>query len=360
MEGNNTIRPLQVGLLIFITQTGVGIVTLPATLAKEAGHDGWISMLLTGLIVIILSFLIMLLMRRYSDKAIYDINKLIYGKFIGFAFNCLLVIYLLTATVAGASLFNNIIRITILQTTPPWVLAPFITLPSFYLVWQGLKSISRFLYLSMINYLIIPILIILLYDNFRVSFLLPLGEAGITPILYSIKTCFFAFIGFELIAFFYPWISEKNKVLKWYLIATLASTLIFVVVVAASIAVFGENLVKLFSIPFFNLSRIYNAPILERIDLYLIAIWYIPMACSIRSYIFTAFDGLQKVFKLKKNRVSYFLFFAAILILSSIPNDINQIFMIIDIINNAGMGISLFLVLCLVLSFIRKKGVLTR
>ncbi|HEY9059090.1 MAG TPA: GerAB/ArcD/ProY family transporter [Pseudobacteroides sp.] len=360
MEGNNTIRPIQLGLIVFITQTGVGIVMLPATLAKEVGHDGWISVIITSIAVIILSALIMLLMKRYSDKGIYDINKLIYGKIIGLGFNILLVAYLLAATVAGASLFNIFIRITILQATPSWALAPVIILPSFYLVWQGLKSISRFLYLSMINYLIIPILIILLYDNFKGSFLLPLGEAGVLPMLYSVKSCFFAFIGFELIVFFYPWVSEKKKVFKWYILATIVSTFIFVSTVAATTAVFGENMVSLFSMPFFNLSRIYNAPILERVDLYLIAIWYIPMACSMRSYIFAAFDGLQKVFMIKKNRLSYFIFFASVLILSSIPKDINQIFMLIDIINYAGMFISFFLVLCLILSFIRKKGVKTR
>lgn len=357
MQGSNSVKSSMMSMFIFICQTGVGVIMLPSLLAKEVGHDGWISILLTGIIVAILSVLIILLLRRYKDKAIYDINKFIFGRIIGSGFNVLLFLYLLITTVGGASLFNYFMRITLLHETPSWVLAPFITLPTFYLVWQGLKHVSRFLFCSLISYAVILAFIPLLYKEFRISFLMPIGEAGIIPILYSTKTCFFAFIGFELIAFLYPYITDRNKALKWHVFASMASTMFFIVIVIVSTLVFGENFLSILFLPFFNLSRIYNAPVLERIDLYLIALWFIPMACSMRCYVFAAFDALEKVFNLKKTKLIYSIFFIVIFILSGIPKDINQVFSLIGFINMIGIGVSIFLVLCLFLSFIRKKGV---
>jgi hypothetical protein len=186
---------------------------------------------------------------------------------------------------------------------------------------------------------------------------MPLGEAGAASILKAVKASFFAYIGFELIAFLYPYISDKNKALKWHIYATLSSMVFFVAFTIISTVVLGENFLCVLSMPFYDISRIYNAPILERVDLYIIGLWFIPMACSIRNYVFTAYDGLQKVFKLPKTKFAYFLYVVFILIFSSIPEDINQVLELIDIINMSGMGVSFFLILCLILSFVRKKGV---
>lgn len=360
MQGSNSVKSSMMALFTFICQTGVGIIMLPSILAKDVGHDGWIPILITGIVVVILSVLVVSLLRRYKDKAIYDINKLIFGKITGYGFNILLVLYLFSAAVVGASLFGFFIRITLLQQTPRWVMAPFITLPSFYLVWQGLKHVSRFLFCSLLSYVVVLFFVVLLFKNMRFSFLMPIGESGITNILYSIKTSFFAFIGFELIAFFYPYISDKHKALKWHIIASLVSMTFFIIIVVTSTTVFGENFLTVLSLPFFNLSRIYKAPVFERVDLYLIALWFIPMACSIRCYVFAAFDGIQKVFKLQKTKVIYAIYFIAILILGSIPKDINQVLSLIEIINVMGIGVTIYLVLCLLLSFIRKKGVCIR
>lgn len=360
MKGSNNLNSVQMGLVTFISQTGVGIIILPSIMSKEVGHDGWITIIITGILIILLSLAIIYLLKRYKDKSIYDINNFIYGKVIGTAFNILLLVYLIAATAAGTGLFSYFMRITILSETPSWALTPLVILPSFYLVWQGLKSISRFLYVSIFSYVVVIILLIVLYKEYKPSFLMPIGEAGITHILMGIKSSFFAFIGFELVAFFYPYISNKEKVIKQQLMAIIGSIIFFVIVVCASVAVYGENFLSILTLPFFNISRVFNAPILERIDLYLTALWFIPTACSIRSYVFAAYDGLQKVFKIKKTKVSYVIFFICTLVLGGIPRDINQIFSLITIINASGAGVTLFLIICLLLSFIRRKGVVKK
>ncbi|MCX8132237.1 MAG: spore germination protein [Clostridia bacterium] len=360
MRGINKVTSRQMALFTFIAQTGVGITTLPSILAKDVGHDGWISVSVTGILAIILSMLFVVLLKRYSDKSIYEINRFIFGKVIGTAFNILLVLYLLAAAAAGVRVFSLFLRLTLLPMTPPGMLAAFVLLPSVYLVWQGLKTVIRFKYISVLSYVVAVTYVVLISSELKISYLMPVGEAGLMPILYSIKTSFFAYIGLELVVFFFPEITDKNKTMKWHIFASVFSMLFLSIIVVATTSLFGENLVKIFTIPLFNLARVYNAPILERVDLYIVALWFVAMGCSMRAYMFAAFYSLQKVFNIKRSKPFLIIFFVVLVSLSRIPRDINESFLFLEAINFAGIGVTAFLILCLVLSFIRKKGVNSR
>lgn len=357
MQGSNSIKPDQLALIVFITQTGTGIIMLPSELARTTEHDGWISLLITGFISAIVGGLIISLMHRYQRKNIYEINRFLFGKVIAMGLNTVLILYLLVVTVLCVSILIIFINITLLPRTPTWVLIFFTMLPNFYLVWQGMKDMSRFLYISVINYFIIALLPLLLIKEYRWTFLLPVGEAGLSGILNGIKPAFFSFIGLELVAFFHPYVTNDKKETKWYIGAIFTTAVFYISYVVISTVILGENFLKVFAVPFFNLARIYHAPIIERLDLYVIALWYIPMACSLRSYIFACFDGIQKVYGLKKSKLLYILFFFLIGFLSSLPDSINSLIKCMELVTVAGIGVCGFLILCLFLSFVRRKGV---
>lgn len=357
MNGKHAVTSIQMMRFTFVCQTGIGIIALPTLLAKEVGHDGWISVVVTGLIAIFLAALIVVLLRRYSDKCIYDITKLLFGKIAGFFINTIFFLYLLFAASLGLMVFLIYLRITLFPLTPPIVMAPLIIMPSIYMVWEGMKTVARFKYVTMASYIVTILYIILIIKDMRFSFLLPIGEAGFLPLLSSLKTSFFTFIGLELIAVFYPEISDKEKVLKYHVLANLFSMLFIAFIVVASTAAFGVNLLAVLNIPLFNLSRIFNAPIIERVDIYLVSAWFIAMGCSIRAYLMAAYYSMGKIFKVKKSRTVYAIFVCVFIGISLTTGDINKAFMLLDILNYAGMGAILLLILCLILSMFKKKGV---
>lgn len=359
MTGKHNVTSKQMALLTFVGQTGMGMVTLPTLLAKEVGHDGWISLLIAGILATILGFLVALLLNRYRDKTIYDINNIIFGKIAGFIINTVLIVYLFLAAAASARVFSVFLRITLLPQTPVMIVVPFVMLPSIYLVWSGLKYVARFKYVSVMGYVVSIIYILIIFRNYRASFLLPVGEIGIPKIISGVKTSFFTFLGLELIAFVFPEITDKKNSIRWHVIAIILTTIFSIIITAATTALFGENFLKVQTIPLFNLARVYDDPILERVDLYLIALWFVVMGCSMRVYMFAAYYGLGRVFKLKDSKVLVILFFTALIFLSRIPKDLNEVFMFRQLISLIGIGVYLFLVLCLCLSFIRTKGVKT-
>ena len=344
-------------VLTFVTLTGLGVVSLPSALAKEAGHDAWISLLISGLLATIVSVLLAVLLNRYVDKDIYDINKYIFGSIIGTFLNLLLFSYLIMAAARGVRVFTLFLRLTVLPMSPPVAISPFVLLPSIYLVYQGVKYIARFKYLSGISYLLVLLFMVLLLDQLKFSFLLPVGEAGITPILSSIPISFQAFIGLELIVFLFPLITNKSKAFIANTAAIVLSLLFFLMVMVVSTALFGAEFLSIQTIPLFNMARSYNAPIVERVDLYIVALWLIVMGCAMRAYMFTAYYSLEKLFRVKKSPISLGLFFVALVALSRIPRDINQAFMFLELSNYIGIAVLLYFVFCLLLSFVRTKGV---
>ena len=357
MTDNNTITAKQMMRFTFICQTGVGVINLPALLAKEVGHDGWISVAVSGIIAMFLASLIVVLLRRYFDKSIFDITRLIFGKIIGFIINALLCIYFFLVASSGLMMFLNYLKITLFPNTPSIVMAPLTMLPSVYMVWQGTKTVARFKSIALFSYMLVIIYLILLIKEMRFSFLLPVGESGLPALFSSLKTAFFAYIGLELIAVFYPEISDKENALKYHVRATVYSMLFVMLVVVACTALFGENFLSVLNIPLFNLSRVFHAPIIERVDVYLISAWLLAVGCSTRAYLMAAYYSIEKVFKLKKSRIFYTLFICADIGLSQLIVDINKAFMILDIIGWVGIGVIIFIILCLVLSMFRKNGV---
>lgn len=356
MNGTNAVTSKQMALFTFVCQTGIGIITLPTALANEVGHDGWISVIITGFLAIIVAALIALLLKNNSGKGILDINKAVFGRVIGTGLNLLIFVYLLIAASAGATIFVIYLRISFFPLTPPLIMSLLILLPSFYMVWYGLKTVARFKTCTLPSYAVILIYIILIYKDIRLTFLMPVGEAGIIPLLYSIKTTYFSFIGLELIAIFYAEITDKDKALKYHVFANIFSMLFLLIVTAASTAVFGEKFLPDQSVTFFNLFRIYNVDIFERVDLFIIASWFFAMSCSIRAYMMASWYSLVKISKVKKKTYMYVLFIVALLIISRIPKDINQSYYFLDVINYSGMGITIFFILCLFISAIKMKG----
>jgi len=354
--GANAITSKQMALYTFVCQTGIGSIVLPTALAKEVGHDGWISVIATGVLSIAIAALLGMLLKKSSGKGILDINKEVYGKVIGTAFNILIFIYLLVTASAGAGIFVVFLRISFFRLTPQLIMSLIFMLPSFYMVWYGLKTTARFKIFTLFSYVVVLVYIILIYKDIRPTFLMPVGEAGIVPLLYSIKTSYFAYIGLELIAVFYAEITDNEKALRWHVFANFFSMLFFTIVTAVCTAVFGEKFLPVQSITLFNLFRIYNVDVLERIDLFIIAFWFFAISCSIRAYIMASWYSLNKICKKKKSTFIYMIFIALLIVISRIPGDINESYLLLDIVNYSGIGITVLFIISLFISAVKTKG----
>lgn len=353
----NQITPRQLMGFLLVIQLGTGILSLPANLALVAGHDGWISVLIYGILITGVIALIVKLMNRYDNQSIYEINKFLYGKYLGGLFNFLIVLYLWYSSCLYLRSFINILHVQILRTTPSFILAVFIILPTYYLTWYGLKYVARLTFLLYFSLAFFLILFLLVLKDARLTFLMPVGESGLAGIIACFKPCIYAYLGYEVVSVIYPEVTNKQKAMKYALASNIATTIFLLLLVLVTTAFFGEEMLKKSMYPIIKLSRSYRALVIERLDLIFVVFWLPAHAAASRGYFYVTYYSLHKLLRLKKKGIYLFLFTLITIFLSSIPKSNSQMNVYENVMAISGSVFSIFLVVSYLFSFIRKKGV---
>ena len=353
----NQITSGQLMAFVVSIQIGIGALTIPADLARASGHDGWISILFYGIIVTAVIFIIIRLMNKYNNKSIYEINKLLYGKYLSSLFNLLIVLYLWYSTCIAVRTYTNAIHIHLLRSTPSLVLCIFTLIPTYYLTWYGIKYVARFSLTIYLSVTFCCLLFFLVFKDLRFNFLMPIGQSGIEGIKASFSPSIFVFLGYEVIAIIYPEITNKKKAMKYAIGANIINTIFCILLLLVITAFFGEEMLKKSMFPTITLARSYRAPIIERMDILFIAMWLPAIAMTTRGYFCVTYYSINKLLNLKKKGIYLFVFTTITILLSNVPKNISNISKYSDVMLIGGVTFSIFLVICYLFSFIRKKGV---
>ncbi|HEX3046868.1 MAG TPA: GerAB/ArcD/ProY family transporter [Bacillota bacterium] len=355
MYQKNQITAIHFGLFVLSGEIGLGIILLPTVLAEKVGHDGWITIFLTGLIALGLTWIMMLLLQRYHDRSLYEINRLLYGKWLGQAINYILWVYLLFMAVFFLRLFSEYIRLFHLVRIPPNIVTTLIMLPTLFLTRKGYGAIGRFSYFLVVVLGVFMLLGIKASSNIRVSFLQPVGSSGWPKLLGTIPTVFYAFIGLELGAFIYADVKERKQATLWALGATITTLLFLELICLCTTGVFGEVMLKQMIAPLFNLSQYVQFPFVERVDLVFFIFWFPILESTFRAYFATAYTGLCKLARLNDSLLYYILFSIIVFSLNLLPADLNQIIRLGMVVNLAGSLVILYIAFCWGFSLLRRQ-----
>lgn len=356
----NEISSGQVFIFVISAQISFGILNLASNLAKKVGHDGWISILLSGLFVSVLIFFIMSLLKRFKNLSILEINTYIFGKYIGMFLNLLVIFYLIYTSALGLRMFSDVIKLSALRLTPAWVLSSFIIIPIVYLSWYGLKYICRFSGIKIILIIIVTLYYLLLIKYFRLTFLQPIGVLGIKSIIKGAYIPYTSYAGYELISIVFPYIKDKDKSTKYAIYGNITTMFFYMITVIFLTGFFGEEMLKQLQYPIFSLARAYRAPVLERLDLFFISLWFTLMLTFVQTYYFSSYHSLKKLFNIENDKnkcmILISVFTVLIIALSRLPKDMIQVYKLFNILgylNNVYIG---HIILCYLISFVKKPG----
>ncbi len=89
---NRKIAPFYIFYIVTSAQIGMGVLGFQRIIAKDAGADGWISVIVGGIIIQILMFMIYQILNKVNGDW-YDIHAYIFGEKLSKVFSLLLVIY---------------------------------------------------------------------------------------------------------------------------------------------------------------------------------------------------------------------------------------------------------------------------
>lgn len=168
-----------ISLLVITIVTRV-FFTSPATLVEVVGTAGWYMTLISAATAAFAFIFVYLLLKRFPNKNLMEINDLVLGKWVGAIFSFIFACFLLEVASINMREFVEVLKVYVLNQSPPSFIMVFFTISIIILTYMGLETIARFakfiIYILGIGYLLV---IILSTQNFIPRQLFPLLGYGL-------------------------------------------------------------------------------------------------------------------------------------------------------------------------------------
>lgn len=212
---NDQISIRQLSVLLIINIFGTGVVILPRTVTALAGTDGWLAVLVATLLAVGCCYLITSLTKLYPKKSFYEYVSIITVKPIGLLLTGGLVIRLLLhmGLMLRASL--EIIKATMLPTTPIWLLSVVLILLSGYGASKGYETRARLAEILVVI-ILLPIIFVFATAAFNVDYtnLLPTLTVPPSQLLKGGLISLSSFVGIELLLLVTPYVNQPQAITK--------------------------------------------------------------------------------------------------------------------------------------------------
>lgn len=292
----------QLFFVVLQTQVGVGILSLPHTLFAASKQDSWISLIVAGILIQFFIFIIWKLGSRFPNKTIFEITDLLLGKFLGKVISIAYICYFLAVSSLILSLFSSLISIWILPNTPFWIVILLMVLTGVYISLGDLRVIGRFFTIVSVLYIVVIFLLIAtLLKGINIAYILPVGGAGLVPILMGSKEAFLSMWGFEILLVLFPYVlGTSRQIFKKMSLVNLALVLFYLFIVISCLVLFSPPQMKLIPQPVLYALKTLTFNFISRLDLLFLSIWIVSVATSYMMYLFLASHGLQQLRKKKK------------------------------------------------------------
>ncbi|MFB0634491.1 spore germination protein [Bacillus rugosus] len=330
--------------IIANTMLGAGLLTLPRALTTKANTpDGWISLILEGVIFILFIYLNTLIQKKHKYSSLFEYLQEGLGKWIGSIFGLLICCYFIGVASFETRAMAEMVKFFLLEKTPIQVIILTFICCGIYLIVGGLSDVSRlFPFYLMVTIIILLIVFGISFKIFDISNLRPVLGEGLGPIANSLTVVSISFLGMEIMLFLPEHMKKKKYTFRYaafgFLIPIMLYILTYIIVVGALTAPEVKTLIwptiSLFQS--FELKGIF----IERFESFLLVVWIIQFFTTFVIYGYFAANGLKKTFGLSTKK-SMVLIGAAVYYFSLWPDDANQVMMYSDYLGYIFVGLFL-------------------
>ncbi|MGM7634110.1 GerAB/ArcD/ProY family transporter [Bacillus sp. Hm123] len=293
------VSPFFAFYIITSMQVGVGILGFQRNVAKEAGHDSWVSIIIASLALhIVLWMTYQILNKGKNDITV--IHKDIFGKWIGGLLSIALIIYLLLLSITVTRNYIEIIQIWMFPEIDTWYLALILLALVYLYVTGGFRVVVG---LCLLTFLItFPLLLTFWFPmkeaNF--SYLLPIMDHSFIELLSGAKEVSFNYVGFETLFFFYPFLKKAENSQKWAQYGVVYSTFVYLLTALVSLVYFSHEQLANTIWGTLTLWKVVDLPFIERFEYAGLAIWLFVILPNLCLYTWAASRGMKQLFKIKQ------------------------------------------------------------
>lgn len=336
----NKTSMLEIIMLSIAVTVSPAVLYTPYYAAQIAGQDAWISVLVSGLLAIIPAWAAFTLMARFPRMSIIQVLPKLLGTVPGFLAALLFAgFFLFSAALAVWRLEIYTVRFLLTET-------PQVAVRALFLIFVACAALGGSIPLVRVSAYVVPLGMVIIFlvtalpiPKMDASFLFPLFERGLQPMLYTA-------------VFLLGWLCQVPVVLLMFqryvpekfskgggrkaLLAVLMSTLAMELGALGSLASFGPRQTATMYYSSFEVARIIAiGPFLERIEIIFVGVWIAGIFITAAFYLQAFVDSLADIFSAKGKYTKVLFISLTTLVLILWPQFIElSFFQVIAIIRN--------------------------
>ncbi|WP_342429715.1 endospore germination permease [Neobacillus sp. FSL H8-0543] len=277
---------MQYIFLIHGVQIGIGVLTLPREVAEKAGTDGWIAIIIGWLLSTLAGLIIIQVLEKYPNGTILDLLTHYFGKWVGKISAVIFILYFSFLTSIIFIREGLFIQFWILPQIDLALLLLLLSIPSYLIVRNNISILGRYSELIffmtgwMIFFYVVPL------KEAHLLHLLPVIKEGWKPILTTVKTTIFSYMGFEIVFFLHPFLQNKQKASVGFVIANTLTLIVFLFITLVAFAFYSPDEITQYREPTINLLKIIEFRFFERIEIVFFSLYLFVISTSVLPLLF--------------------------------------------------------------------------
>jgi spore germination protein AB len=353
------ISPFLVFFLIHSIQVGVGVLGFQRIIAKNAGYDGWVSIIFAGITTHIIMIIIYLLLDKGGGDLV-SAHAIVFGKWIGKAVDFLFVLYFTLLVVTIIRTYIEVVQVWLYPRLSTFVFALAFMILAYYIISGGVRNIAGVAFFGTVlpSYLLLTFAFTFPFSDFRN--ILPVFDHSLKDMLIATKNMSLTFLGYESILLLYPFIKHAKKSQKYAHWGLFTTTTVYVFIAIISYAFFSEKQLEKTVWATLSMWKIVEMPFVERFEYIGIANWCLIILPNVCIALWCASRIMKRISPIKQRHSIWIL---AALIVGTMPfltsrkevNFLNTLSGEIGFYINYGY-IPLLLILVIIMKKVRKKA----
>ncbi|MCA1055492.1 spore germination protein [Rossellomorea aquimaris] len=268
----NKISPGLVFFLVHSIQVGGGVLGFQRIIARNAGYDGWIAVILAGIFTHIL-MIIMYKLVELGEGDIVSVHALAFGKWLGKIFDMIFVLYFSLLVITILRTYIEVLQVWMYPRLSTFIFSLSFLLLCYYFVNGGVRVITGTAFFGTIlpSYLALSFAFTFPYADFRN--ILPVFDHSLKDILISTKNMSLTYLGYESIVVLYPFIKNAKQSQKYAHWGLFTTTMGYTIIALISFAFFSEKQLEKTVWATLSMWKIVEMPFVERFEYIGIANW---------------------------------------------------------------------------------------
>ncbi|MBB6638361.1 endospore germination permease [Cohnella thailandensis] len=359
MEHPRSITAIQTASILVSTIIGVGVLPLPLFAVEAADSGGP----LVTLVAVLLSFaglsIITVLGMRFPHQSIVEYSEQVIGKWPAWIGSMLIIAFFAVLTSLTAREFGEVVVTSVLKKTPVEITVIVMLLLAAI---STRNSIATFSYIHFFYFplLLWPALFIvaLSLKNADVLNLQPIWGNKPKDFLGGVITIAALLQGSFILTIVIPRMRRPEKAMISSLIGLTIAGGLYVIIVAATVSVFGAEEIKQLLWPTLELAKATSLPanVLERLDAAFLAVWVTAVFTTLLSSYFLTIYALRQLLRLQEHKMFAFFLLPFVFVMAMLPQNIVNMYDIIEIVGRIGLFLTIgYPALLLLVSILRGK-----